>query len=133
VAKNVNKMTPLLQVFDMKASVSFYQDMLGFNVIHTYEPDGHFYWASLELGGIELMLNAAFEDENRPKEMNPARVRGHGDTELYFEVMDVQVVYDGLKEKGLALEKPKDTHYNTRQLTLVDPDGYKLIFYQEVG
>jgi glyoxylase I family protein len=131
MTKNVNKMTPLLQVFDMKTSVSYYCDMLGFKVIHTYEPGGHFYWASLELGGIRLMLNAAFEDENRPREMNPARVRGHGDTELYFEVADIGVVYGDLKKKGLSLDEPEDTHYNTRQLSLVDPDGYKLIFYQE--
>ena len=48
-AKNL---TPLLQVYDMKTSVAFYRDKLGFTVAHTYEPNGHLYWASLELGPV---------------------------------------------------------------------------------
>jgi uncharacterized glyoxalase superfamily protein PhnB len=133
MSKNVNKMTPLLQVFDMKVSVAYYRDTLGFTVVNTYEPEGHFYWASLELGNAALMLNAAFEDNNRPEKMAPARIQGHGDIELYFEVKDVQAVYDRLKKKGVSVKEPVNTHYNTREIRLTDPDGYKLRFYQEMG
>ena len=133
MSRTVNKMTPLLQVFDMKASVAYYRDTLGFQVVNAYEPEGHFYWASMELGNAALMLNAAFEDEKRPEKMDPGRVRGHGDTELYFEVKDVQAVCDSLKEKGLSVKEPANTHYHTREIRLTDPDGYSLIFYQEMA
>jgi hypothetical protein len=37
----------------------------------SYEPDGHLYWALLKLGGTLLMLNAKYEDEERPAQPPP--------------------------------------------------------------
>ena len=58
--------TPLLMVYDMRRSVAFYRDVLGFEVVQTWEPDGHLYWAQLKLGGAVMMLNAEYEDDQRP-------------------------------------------------------------------
>jgi catechol 2,3-dioxygenase-like lactoylglutathione lyase family enzyme len=42
-----HRATPLFQVFDMRRSVAWYRDMLGFEVVQSHEPDGHLYWAML--------------------------------------------------------------------------------------
>src|SRR6478672_3167857 len=66
MAIHATHVTPLLQVFDMRASVAFYCDVLGFELAQTHEPDGHLYWAMLKLDDAVLMLNAKYEDEHRP-------------------------------------------------------------------
>ena len=126
----IKNMTPLLQVYDMKASVAFYCDILGFAVARSYEPDGHFYWASLELGGAKLMLNARYEDDKRPAEPEADRRNAHADTELYFECDDVVEIYTALKNKGVDLEPPAESNYGAMEIKLRDPDGFGIYFFQ---
>src|SRR5882672_107533 len=71
-------LVPLLQVFDMNESVAFYRDMLGFE-IHGHSPEieaaegRYFHWAWLRHGDAELMLNTAFDSNERPAARDPAR------------------------------------------------------------
>jgi catechol 2,3-dioxygenase-like lactoylglutathione lyase family enzyme len=78
----------LIQVFDMPAAVHFYRDILGFEVVQTTTPrDGdQFDWGLLRLGETELMLNTAYEQDERPAEIDAARIAAHRDTYLYFRL-----------------------------------------------
>ena len=81
MAIEIKGMAPLLQVFDMPASIVFYRDVLGFQVVATSQPgEERFGWALLRLHGVELMLNTAYEDDSRPAEPDPARIAAHDDT-----------------------------------------------------
>ena len=117
---------PLIQVFDMPRSVAFYRDVLGFEVVETSPPRGpdDFDWGMLRLEGIHLMLNTAYEADERPPEPDPYRVRAHGDTALFFSCPDVDAAYTQLRAKGLRLEPPSIAPYGMKQLHLADPDGY---------
>jgi len=125
--------TPLLEVFDMYRSIAFYCDVLGFELIDKYEPEGHLYWAMLKLGGATIMLNARYKNDKRPPAPDAGRAAGHADTELYFGCGDVEAAYTDLMSKGLQIAKPKITHYRMKQLWLADPDGFKLCFQQPAG
>ena len=57
----VRGIAPLLQVFDMPASIAFYCGVLGFEVVSTSRHGPIFDWALLRLNGIELTLNTAYE------------------------------------------------------------------------
>src|SRR4051794_36689393 len=52
--------TALFQVFDMRKSVAFYCDVLGFELVHKHEPEGHLHWAMLKLDGAVVMLNSKY-------------------------------------------------------------------------
>lgn len=120
---------PLLQVFDMPASMRFYRDVLGFTVIQTSQPDGdHFDWAWLRLDDREVMLNTAYERDQRPAVPDPARQAAHDDTCLYFGCPDVDAAYRYLRERGVEVAEPKVAPYGMKQLYLHDPDGYGLCF-----
>jgi len=125
----IEGVTPLFQVYDMRQSVAFYTEKLGFEVDGTYEPDGHLYWASLRRGDAELMLNACWEDDERPESTDPRRVRGHGDTELYFRCSDVDEMYEEFRGKGVEVDPPSEQH-GRREVVVIDPDGFRLSFYQ---
>jgi uncharacterized glyoxalase superfamily protein PhnB len=120
-------LTPLLQVFDMRTSVAWYRDVLGFEVLQTHEPDGHFYWAMLQLGNARLMLNAAYEDELRPPKPPSTK---HDDVTLYFACADVDAAYDHVLMKGVVVSPPKVAYYGMKQLYVKDPDGFELCFQQ---
>jgi uncharacterized glyoxalase superfamily protein PhnB len=122
---NVTGLAPLLQVFDMRKSMAWYHDVLGFEVLQTHEPDGHLYWAMLKLGDARLMLNAKYEDDKRPA--NAPRPADRSDFALYFGCQDVDAAYEELRPK-INLEPPKTAYYGMRQLTITDPDGFVLVF-----
>jgi len=128
MAIDVREMVPLVQVFDMPTSIAFYCDVLGFEIKATSRPGPKFDWAMLSLNGVEVMLNTAYEEDNRPPAPDPARVSAHDDTCLYFWCPDVDAAYEYLNARGLKLKPPKVAHYGMKQLYLTDPDGYNLCF-----
>jgi len=127
---NVIGMTPLLQVFDMATSLRFYCDVLGFQIVttdpNTAAPNHNWVW--LRLNGIELMLNTAYEYDERPASYDPRRVAAHRDTALYFGAPDVDAVYAQLRAKGVEVEEPRIAPYGMKQVYLRDPDGFELCF-----
>jgi glyoxylase I family protein len=128
MALKLESVCPLLQVFDMPRSVAFYRDRLGFEIVATSQPGNHFDWAFLRLDNAELMLNTAYEADERPSDPDPARMAAHVDTVLYFGCRDVDAAHTFLRAQGLEVEAPVITHYGMKQVHLMDPDGYILCF-----
>lgn len=125
---DIRGMAPLLQVFDMAKAVRFYRDVLGFKLVNQSRPGDQFDWALLRFGGVELMLNTAYEQDQRPPAPDPARVASHGDTCLFFGCEDLDGAYRHLRAQGLTVNEPKVAPYGMRQLYVTDPDGYGLCF-----
>lgn len=121
-------LSPLLQVFDMRRSIRFYCDQLGFEIQSTSEEGDDFDWALLRQGDIQLMLNTAYERHQRPPSEDLARVAAHADTILYFWVESVDEVSEFLNEQGVQHRPPIVTDYGMQQLYCRDPDGYELCF-----
>jgi glyoxylase I family protein len=125
----VRSVCALLQVFDMPASVRFYRDALGFEIVETSPREGdQFDWGLLRLNDTYLMLNTAYEQEFRPPQPETARVAAHSDIGLFFNCPDVDGAYRHLVEKGVAADEPKVAPYGMKQLYVRDPDGYVLCF-----
>jgi glyoxylase I family protein len=129
MAIEIRGLAPLLQVFDMPTSIAFYRDVLGFEVLTTSNPGkDRFDWALLELDGAQLMLNTAYEEDQRPPDPDPARIAAHADTAIYFGCPDVDAAYAHCRERGVNAKQPRIAHYGMKQLYLNDPDGYELCF-----
>jgi catechol 2,3-dioxygenase-like lactoylglutathione lyase family enzyme len=125
----VRSVSALLQVFDMPASVRFYRDVLGFEIVETSPREGdQFDWGLLRLNEAYLMLNTAYEQEFRPPQPETARVAAHEDTGLFFQCPDVDAAYRHLIEHGVNVDEPKVAPYGMKQLYVRDPDGYVLCF-----
>ena len=125
---DIHGVAPLLQVFDMPPAIHFYRDVLGFKVFASSEPGDNCNWALLKLNGAELMLNTAYEADQRPPTRDAARIAAHGDTCLYFGCEDLNTAYKHLGELGVDAKEPKVARYGMKQLYLNDPDGYGLCF-----
>ncbi|MDQ6633892.1 MAG: VOC family protein [Gemmatimonadota bacterium] len=134
MALQLRGICPLLQVFDMPASLAFYRDVLGFELVQASpaaeKPTGdRFEWVWLRCTDTELMLNTAYDpDDVRPPAPEPARVAAHQDTILYIGCPDVDGAYQHLRAAGIAAAAPTVTHYGMKQLSVKDPDGFTLCF-----
>ena len=122
----LDRLTTLLEVFDMPRSITFYRDALGFQVVHTSQPGSEFNWALLAREGAALMLNTAYDEGERPAEPEPERVEAHADTALFFGCKDLDGAYEHLLKIGLPVREPTVTRYGMRQVWLEDPDGFRI-------
>jgi uncharacterized glyoxalase superfamily protein PhnB len=130
---DIQGVAPLLQVYDMPTAIHFYRDVLGFAIWGSSQPGDDCNWCSMRLNGAEVMLNAAYEADQRPAAPDPARVASHEDTCLFFGCKDLDAAFQHLRSHGLNLNKPKVAPYGMRQLYFTDPDGYGLCFQHPVS
>src|ERR1017187_6114413 len=107
MAITVRGLTPLLEVFELVSG-------------------GDLGWCMLKLGEATLMLNTAYDGDERPPAPDSTRVRGHADTSLYFSSPDPGQVYAHLSEKGWSVTEPIITSYGMKQVSTRDPDGFQL-------
>src|SRR5262245_32846512 len=128
MAIEIRGMAPLLSVFDMKTSLEFYRDILGFEVVQDSGRGNDSGWVMLEKSGVTLMLNTAYDDEDRPEAPDPAHRTIHRETCLYFGCPDPHAAYEFLKSKDVKLDPPAIAPYGMKQLYVSDPDGYNLCF-----
>jgi glyoxylase I family protein len=124
----IKSMAPLLHVFDMPTSLAFYRDKVGFRVVGDSGQSDESSWAMLALGGETIMLNTAYDNDERPETPHPARVLAHRDTCIYFVCPDVDAAYEHLKANGIDAEPPSVAPYGMKQLYVTDPDNYGLCF-----
>lgn len=124
----IRGMAPLLQVYDMPTALHFYRDVLGFEVGATSQPGDNCGWALLKFGGVELMLNTAYDEGERPPLPDRTRIVSHGDTILYFGCEDLDGAYQHLRAHGLEVKEPRVAWYGMKQLYAEDPDGYGICF-----
>jgi glyoxylase I family protein len=125
---DIRGLAPLLQVYDMPTAIHFYCDVLGFEVGATSHPGEKFDWALLKFGSVELMLNTAYEEHERPPAPDRAQIASHGDTILYFGCRDLDGTYQHLRAHGLSVKEPRVAPYGMKQLYAEDPDGYGICF-----
>jgi glyoxylase I family protein len=132
MALETRGLSPLLSVYDMPTAVHFYRDLLGFETVNhspflSAQADDY-HWTLLRRGGIELMLNTAYDEGERPAKPDASLISAHGETVLFFGCPNVDEAFPYLRDKGLAVNKPVVAHYGMKQLSLSDPDGYGLCF-----
>ena len=100
MAIGVQGSATLLQVWDMPASLAFYRDGLGFQLVDSDRPGDGCDWARLRLGDAELMLNTRYEGGARPPAPDPARTAAHDDVCIHFGCPDVDAAYAHLRARG---------------------------------
>ena len=102
------------RVLNMKASVRFYKDVLGMEIIYG--------------GEDESFSSLRAKDANTPiLNLEQGRsVPGWG--RMIFYVADVDAFWEYLRSKGFNPESPRDASWGERYFHMPDPDGHELSF-----
>ena len=132
---NLNQLTPYIEVFDMQASVAFYRDILGFEVLFASPEvetlEGRFsHFVRLGRGHAEIMLNTAYDSNERPPARSEARWAGCQHIQFYIDCDDVSGLHAEVSGRGCSAAPPAQTSYGYVAFSVSDPDKYRLIFQQ---
>lgn len=119
---------PTLIVDDVEVSSNFYQNALGFKHIFTMPgPDGkpslvHLRWVKY----ADLLLTGSRDGRELSGPKGVGISLNFNMLEHFDGDMDAFARY--AREHGADVNGPVDQPWNVREVTVLDPDGYKLIF-----
>lgn len=113
-------MAPRLYVQDVKSSLSFYQEVLGFQVWFSDAPRA----AGISFGSGRVIL----QQEETGKKVEQ---KGAG-FDLYFGMTEIDAYYEKVSKQANVVEPLVTTPWNHRLFTVADSDGFKITFSQEL-
>lgn len=113
---------PGFTVNDAKASVAWYQNVLGFKLAQSWEHEGQFLGGAMTSGDVTINLG---QDDWK---MGRDRVKGQG-TRMYITMgPHIDKYADQIKARGGTLDHDPQDGWGMRVFAITDPDGYKLTF-----
>jgi uncharacterized glyoxalase superfamily protein PhnB len=121
-------LAPELFVRDLVASIRFYEEGLGFDVVRQDQE-----FAVLSLGAARIQLVLADESVASVKAWLDAGPRGVG-VNIRIIVDDVDALYERARRRGVPIIREiDDRFYELRDFTVGDPDGFVLSFASPVS
>jgi uncharacterized glyoxalase superfamily protein PhnB len=136
----LNKLTPNFAVTDIRQTVRFYCENLGFELVMavpvTHDgveqqlSDGKEYvYAMMKKDSIELMFQRS--DSFNEDILLDAQTSIGASVSFYMEGKEIESFYTELKNRNLAVSELKLTWYGIKEFYLKDNNGYILGFAEE--
>ena len=110
-----------LTVADVRGSMAWYRDVLGFSIDREFERDGQLRAVSLRAGMIRILL--AQDDGKKGSE----RLKGEGFSLQVTTTQDIDALAARAKRSGAALDTEPTDAFGVRFFRLRDPDGFRLV------
>ena len=119
-------LTPELLVEDLKKTIDWYSNNLGFEVLFVSPESGTPTFARVKKGNVEMMFyrRAEFADEIPSFKTMPTG----GSFVLYLEVDDISSLWEELKTRATVVQSIHATDYGSQEFTIQDNSGYHLMF-----
>jgi lactoylglutathione lyase len=121
---NVKQAVPFFGVSDVKRSLQFYVEGLGFEIKYDWIDDGKLRWCWLQLGEAAIMLQEFWRDGHHDGQ--PKGTLGLG-VSICFMCEDALTIYREAISRGLEASKPFVGN-GLWVTSLKDPDGYRIDF-----
>ncbi len=129
----LKKLTPNLMVEDVKRTITFYRDVLGFELLVTVPPDGeHFGWAMMKRDGVELMFQSRESLVHDLPGLGLEQTPIGASQTFYIEVEGVRALYEALKDRVEIVAELHTTFYDTEEFYFRDCNGYILSFSESL-
>jgi uncharacterized glyoxalase superfamily protein PhnB len=117
-------LTPMLETEDLKKTVKFYTDILGFECTGLYPEKNEPFWACVRKDDVEIMFTA----RNEHSTVEKPTMTGS----LYFHPDQVDEAWEQLRGKATIEYPIENFDYGMREFAIQDCNGYLLQFGQEV-
>ena len=117
-----DRLTPMLCTNELKNTVEFYRDILGFE-IDEYREDWN--WCHLHRNGVNLMFTVPLADTNY-------RGTPSFTGSFYIYTEEVDALWDDLKNKTNVSYEITNFAHNMREFGIFDNNGYLLQFGREL-
>jgi uncharacterized glyoxalase superfamily protein PhnB len=120
--------SPSFTVNDLEKSLAWYRDVLGFSVEETWDDAGKVVGVSLRAGGVSFMIGQ--DDWKKGRD----RKKGEGFRMFCMTKKNIDALAERIKARGGTLDhEPTDQSWGVRDISLTDPDGFKITIAAEKG
>jgi glyoxylase I family protein len=113
------------QVRDVRRSVAFYSEHLGFKLEHQHLPE----FAIVSLGNAHLLLSGPGASGSRPMPDGRQQEPG-GWNRVVLRVVDLPALIEKLKKAGVHFRNEMEVGPAGRQVQLEDPDGNPIELFE---
>ncbi len=126
MAPRMNDLVPMLVCQDVQASIKFYCDVLGFEVVERMDDVGVSGWASIKNHKTHLMLASPtyLPRAKKTEGRFPQAV-------FYFYPDDVVQLHKSVRTKGYEISDLVVRFYGMKEFEMLDLDGHVLTFGQK--
>lgn len=135
-----NKLTPNFEVSDIKKTVAFYSDNLGFKlimavpetqdgIVQSLADDKTYVYAMMQLDNVELMFQRS--DTFKHDVAFLIDVSIGASVSFYIEIDGINEFYEQIKRKNLQATELRTAWYGMREFYLKDINGYVLGFAEK--
>jgi len=122
---NLSSISPFFIVADIKSSVTFYVNMLGFKILYM-GPEGDPFYAMVGRDNVSIMLKVIAADI-KPVPNNTRHEWARWDA--YIFTKDPYLLFKEYSITGLTFHQPiRDDSDGLRGFEVADADGYVLFF-----
>ena len=131
-----NQMIPEFDVFNLKESLHFYIDLIGFNVVYERIEDK---FAFIEFENVQIMLQEINKSENKWETAKLEYPLGRG-INFQIDVINIDKIYNRLKASKYKIFVDIEEHWYRKDNILIgckeflvqDPNGYVLRFSKDL-
>jgi uncharacterized glyoxalase superfamily protein PhnB len=117
----LRSLSPALTVDDLPCSLEHYVDGLGFTVRDRWEEEGKLLGVMLVAGSVQIGLSQ--DDWSKGRD----RSKGIGSSLYAQTAQDLEALAARCRARGIEVDGPKTESWGARTLTVIDPDGFKLV------
>lgn len=117
---NAQSLQASLTVADIRRSLAWYREVLGFGVTREFEREGRMFAVSLIAGTVRLLLT---QDDGKRGD----RVKGEGFSLQLTTSQDIDGLAERATRAGATLDTPPETAWGVRVFRLRDPDGFRWV------
>ena len=131
-----NQMIPEFDVFNLKESLHFYIDLIGFNVVYERTEDK---FAFIEFEKVQIMLQEINKSENKWETAKLEYPLGRG-INFQMDVINIDKIYNRLTENKYKIFVDIEEHWyrkdnifmGCKEFLVQDPNGYVLRFSEDL-
>ncbi len=125
---NLGGVMPTFTVSDLGASIAWDRDVMGFVVAREMEHEGQRVGAMISAGSVQFMLGQDDFAKGRDRQ------KGIGFRLYCVSEQDIDELAATIKARGGTLDQePTDQPWGARDLTVSDPDGFKISISSGTG
>lgn len=136
IAMEWNQMIPEFDVFDLKESLHFYIDLIGFHVEYDRKENK---FAFLQLEKVQIMIQEIDKENNKWETGKLEYPLGVG-INFQIDVTNIDEIYGRLKEAKYQIFVEMEDHWyrkddvlmGCREFLVQDPNGFVLRFSQDL-
>ena len=121
---SLKHLSPILWTKDLKATRSFYEGVLGFTGKSNF-PN----FLSLTRGDVEIMFIVPRDDDGDDLHFPQPSLTGS----LFIVTTEVDKLWTSIKDKAVVKSPICDREYLMRDFSILDNNGYELVFGQDIS